>query len=205
MQKRTFLRSLSGLAAVAVAGAVNLHPARSFAAEASAAATASPAKRRIAFVYFSKTGHTASVAAAARAMTGCDVFEVKTVKPYPAEYGPTTEVVKEELEKGVEREIIAPKLSLADYDVVCLRTPTWWHHVAMPLQTWIKSQNFTDKLVLTCNTHGGGGLMHTREDFEKLLGNSGAKLGTHLTVFGDVAEDDADVRQWLAENGLIGK
>ena len=28
--------------------------------------------------------------------------------------------------------------------------------------------------------------MHTREDFEKLLKDSGAKLGTHLTVYGSV-------------------
>ena len=158
--------------------------------------------RRIVFVYFSRTGHTASVAAAVQAMTGCDAFEVKTVKPYPEEYTPTTKIVKEELEKGIVRELQPLPVDLSKYDVVCLGTPTWWHHVAMPLQTWIKSQNFSGKLVLTCNTHGGGGLMHTREDFEKLLKDSGARLGTHLTVQGGVDKDDGEVLAWLKENGL---
>lgn len=67
----------------------------------SAAATTntSSAKPRLAVVYFSKSGNTESVAKAVQAMTGADIFEVKTVKPYPEAYKPTTEIVKEELEK----------------------------------------------------------------------------------------------------------
>lgn len=59
----------------------------------------SSAKPRLAVVYFSKGGNTESVAKAVQAMTGADIFEVKTVKPYPEAYKPTTEIVKEELEK----------------------------------------------------------------------------------------------------------
>lgn len=39
------------------------------------------AKMRVAVVYFSRSGNTASVAKAVQAMTGADIFEVKTVKP----------------------------------------------------------------------------------------------------------------------------
>ena len=196
MQKRHFLKTLAGVVAAGSFG-------RSFAADEAKTESGAKFGRRIAVVYFSKTGNTASVARAVRAMTGADVFEVKTVKPYPEEYRPTTEIVKEELEKGIIREIAPLDVDLAKYDAVLLATPTWWHHAAMPLQTWVKAQNFTGKLVLTCNTHGGGGLMHTREDFEKLLAGSGAKLGTHLTVYGGVDEDDSDVRRWLIQNGLL--
>ncbi len=196
MQKRHFLKTLAGVAAAGSFG-------RSFAADEAKTESGAKVGRRIAVVYFSKTGNTASVARAVRAMTGADVFEVKTVKPYPEEYRRTTEIVKEELEKGIIREIAPLDVDLAKVDAVVLATPTWWHHAAMPLQTWVKVQNFSGKLVLTCNTHGGGGLMHTREDFEKLLAGSGAKLGTHLTVYGGVDEDDSDVRRWLAQNGLL--
>lgn len=197
MQKRTFLKSLSGLL---VANMVSNSHSASLASEQTGETKNS---KRMAFVYFSKTGNTASLAAAAQAMTGCDVFEVKTVKPYPSEYRPTTEIVKDELEKGVIRELQPLQVDLTKYEVIALGTPTWWHHVAMPLQTWIKSQEFKGKLVLTANTHGGGGLMHTREDFEKLLKDSGAKLGTHLTVYGSVKKNDRDVRNWLKENGML--
>ena len=176
------------------------------AAKADDGAPAAPVPRSC-VVWFSRTGHTRRVADAIRAVSGAKPFEIKLSDPtrYSDEYRKATKEVLAEIERGVKPEIEAQSVPVDDFDVFFIGTPTWWHHVAMPLQTWIKSQDFKGKLVLTCNTHGGGGLMHTREDFEKLLGNSGATLGTHLTVFGDVAEDDADVRQWLAENGLIGK
>ena len=134
-------------------------------------------------------------------MTGAALFRIETVEPYPESYGPATEIVKDELERGVIRPIRPLVFNPADYDVVVLATPTWWHHAAMPLQTWIRSVDLSSKKILTANTHGGGGLMHTREDFEALL--AGRRLGTHLTVYGAVNPQDANVRSWLEENGCL--
>ena len=145
-------------------------------------------RRRIAVVYFTKTGNTKSLAEAVRHMTG-------------ASYGSATEIVKDELQRGVIRPIRPLAFNPDDYDVVVLATPTWWHHAAMPLQTWIRSVDLSAKKILTANTHGGGGLMHTREDFEALL--AGRRLGTHLTVYGAVRPQDAKVRSWLEENGCL--
>ena len=96
---------------VALSGcAMTLNPA------ARAAETQVPENtRRIAVVYFSKTGNTRKVAETIRALTGADLYEVTTKEPYPEEYGPTTEIVKEEIEKGIEREIVAPKMDLSKY------------------------------------------------------------------------------------------
>ena len=123
---------------------------------------ASADNRRIAVVYFTKTGNTKSLAEAVRHMTGAALFRVETVEPYPESYGPATEIVKDELERGVIRPIRPLAFNPADYDVVVLATPTWWHHAAMPLQTWIRSVDLSAKKILTANTHGGGDLMHTR-------------------------------------------
>lgn len=64
--------------------------------------------------------------------------------------------------------------------------------------TAIRSVDLSGKKILTANTHGGGDLMHTREDFEALL--AGRRLGTHLTIYGAVTQQDAKVRSWLEEN-----
>lgn len=196
MQKRTFCQALGAL----IFGGFIM-------TRQSVAATTntSSAKPRLAVVYFSKSGNTESVAKAVQAMTGADIFEVKTVKPYPEAYKPTTEIVKEELEKNITREVHPIDIDLSKYDVVVLATPTWWHHTAMPLQTWARAQNFSGKLVITCNSHGGGGLMHTREDFEKILKPTGARLGTHLTVEGSVHTNSKEVRNWLIANGVLAK
>lgn len=195
MQKRRLFTSAALAVAALGCGAVPVpHILQS--AEAASANT-----RRIAVVYFTKSGNTQSLAEAVRAMTGADLYRIETIEPYLDSYGPATEVVKDELERGIIRPIKPLAVNLALYDVIVLATPTWWHHVAMPLQTWIKSVDLSGKQILTANTHGGGGLMETRRDFETLL--AGKNLGTHLTVYGGVRPQDNRVRNWLTENGCL--
>lgn len=195
MQKRRLFTSAALAVAALGCGAV-LVPHILQSAEAASANT-----RRIAVVYFTKSGNTQSLAEAVRAMTGADLYRIETIEPYPDSYGPATEVVKDELERKIIRPIKPLAVNLALYDVIVLATPTWWHHVAMPLQTWIKSVDLSGKQILTANTHGGGGLMETRRDFETLL--AGKNLGTHLTVYGGVRPQDNRVRSWLMENGCL--
>ena len=195
MQKRRLFTSAVLAVAALGCGAVPV-PQILQSAEAASANT-----RRIAVVYFTKSGNTQSLAEAVRAMTGADLYCVETIEPYPNSYGPATEVVKDELERGIIRPIKPLAVNLSLYDVIVLATPTWWHHVAMPLQTWIKSVDLSGKQILTANTHGGGGLMETRRDFETLL--AGKNLGTHLTVYGGVRPQDNRVRSWLTENGCL--
>lgn len=133
MQKRRLFTSAALAVAALGCGAV-LVPHILQSAEAASANT-----RRIAVVYFTKSGNTQSLAEAVRAMTGADLYRIETIEPYPDSYGPATEVVKDELERKIIRPIKPLAVNLALYDVIVLATPTWWHHVAMPLQTWIKS------------------------------------------------------------------
>ena len=196
MQKRNFLKALGSVTFAALASGAGL------------SARASDARApRILFVYVTRTGHTESIGKAVRHQLGdaarVDYLRVRTVEPYPSEYKPMTQVVKAEREQGIERKITAPAVNLKDYDVVILGTPTWWHHVAQPLATWIEGAAFDGQQVLTCNSHGGGGLMHTREDFEALLAKQNVRVGTQLTVYADVLEDDGEVKDWLAANGLL--
>lgn len=186
MQKRVFLQGLGAM---------------TFLGSSLVARAQSAAKTKIAVVYFSKTGHTESVAKSVAHFTGADLFAVHTVEPYPEEYRATTGIVKKELEENVHRAIQPVAIDLTNYGTIVLGTPTWWHHVAMPLQTWIGSVDLKAKFIVTFNTHGGGGIMQTRDDFEKLLPNQ--RLGTHFTVFGGVEEDSEQVRQWLFENKLL--
>lgn len=195
MQKRRLFTSAALAVAALGCGAVPV-PQILQSAEVASANT-----RRIAVVYFTKSGNTQSLAEAVRAMTGADLYRVETIEPYPDSYGPAAEVVKDELERKIIRPIKPLAINLAHYDVIVLATPTWWHHVAMPLQTWIKSVDLSGKKILTANTHGGGGLMETRRDFETLL--AGKNLGTHLTVYGGVRPQDNRVRSWLTENGCL--
>lgn len=158
-------------------------------------------EKKILVVYFSKTNHTKNVAETISRLTGADLLRVDVVEPYPEAYRATTEVVKKELEENIIRKIKAPSVDLSKYDVIVFGTPTWWHHVSMPLQTWIKENSFKGKTVATYNTDGGGGTMHTEEDFQKLL--KGNKLLPHMTIFGSNDDQTAELSKWLKEINLI--
>ena len=132
MQKRRLLASAALAVTALGCGAASL----SRTAGAAESPKQAPAdNRRIAVVYFTKTGNTKSLAEAVRHMTGAALFRVETVEPYPESYGSATEIVKDELQRGVIRPIRPLAFNPDDYDVVVLATPTWWHHAAMPLQT----------------------------------------------------------------------
>lgn len=73
----------------------------------------------------------------------------------------------------------------------------------MPLQTWIKAHPMQGKTIATYNTDGGGGTMHTREDFEALL--KGNKLLPHFTIFGTTDDETPAVSKWLKEISLLDK
>lgn len=186
INRRTF--TLFSMCAAAVSGLANAQAAK---------------KPTILVVYFSKTNHTKNIADAIARLTDAGELRVEVVKPYPEAYRPTTQIVKEELEKSIVREIKAPDVDLSKYDVIVFGTPTWWHHVAMPLQTWIKSHPIQGKTIATYNTDGGGGTMHTREDFEALL--KGNKLLPHFTIFGTTDDETPAVSKWLTEIGLLNK
>lgn len=75
------------------------------------------AQHRIAVVYFSKDNYnTKTVADAVRHFTQAEVYRVETVEPYPEQYTATTEVVKKEIEAGIERELKPLAIDLSQYD-----------------------------------------------------------------------------------------
>lgn len=80
MQKRRLLASAALAVTALGCGAASL----SRTAGAAESPKQAPAdNRRIAVVYFTKTGNTKSLAEAVRHMTGAALFRVETVEPYP--------------------------------------------------------------------------------------------------------------------------
>lgn len=162
-------------------------------------ASSAYATSRVAVVYYSKSGiNTKSVADAVKHFTNADLYRIEVEEPYPEEYTATTEVVKKEIENGIFRPIKKLDINLNNYDAIVIASPTWWHHIAGPVETWIRSVDLKGKQVLPATTHGGGGIMETNKDFQRLLPQS--KLGTQLVIFGRVDEDSSEVHDWLVQN-----
>lgn len=88
LSKREFLKAVVGL--TTLVGTYS-----SLAKEA----TQFPMKRT-AIVYYSHSGNTRTVASRLSALTAVPVFEIVPQTPYPNAYRPTTNQVREEMQKG---------------------------------------------------------------------------------------------------------
>lgn len=73
-----------------------------------------------------KYGYTELLAKQIAESTGSELWRIEPEKAYPAKYDPTTDVVMDELKKGIVRKVKgAPDFS--NYDTIFVGVPVWWH------------------------------------------------------------------------------
>lgn len=132
-----------------------------------------------------------------------DLFEIKTVKPYPKEYRPATEAAKQEKEENARPEIVGELPDLSKYDVVFLGYPIWWSDMPMPVYTFLDRENFTGKIILPFCTHEGSGLSDTQRsiaDVTKADVREGFALQGHIAQKSP-EEARTALYEWMSKQG----
>jgi flavodoxin len=147
-------RNLLKLTAAALLGgaAISLLP-HPLSAHSAATATGST---KVLVVYYSLTGNTKSIAEMIRGKTGGDIFEIETVKKYPADRPGTTKEAKMELEKGELPALKKSPPDMSSYDLILVGSPVWWYTVSTPVMRFLTQANFAGKKVSAFCTHEGG-------------------------------------------------
>ena len=159
-------------------------------------AAGQPEQPKSLIVYFTRSGHTKSVANDIHKKMGGDLVEIEVVNPYPADYHETTEVAKKEQKENARPPIKTRIPNLDQYDVIFLGYPNWWSSMPMPVYTFIEENKLDGKTIAPFVTHGGGGLGHSIEDLKKLAPHS--KILKPLAVSGNIADRaEHDVLNWL--------
>lgn len=154
-------------------------------------------------VGYIKKGNTKILAEMIAERTHGDIFEIKTVKSYPKEYRPATEVAKQEKEEHARPEIVGELPDLSKYDVVFLGYPIWWSDLPMPVYTFLEGENFAGKTILPFCTHEGSGLSGTDRtiaDTTKTEVKDGFVLRGHIA---QNSPDDARsaLYEWMEKQG----
>jgi len=132
-----------------------------------------------------------------------DLFEIKTVKPYPKEYRPATEAAKQEKEENARPEIVGEPPDLSKYDVVFLGYPIWWSDMPMPVYTFLDRENFVGKIILPFCTHEGSGLSDTQRsiaDVTKADVREGFALQGHIAQKSP-EEARTALYEWMSKQG----
>ncbi len=179
--------------------------------------TDSKTPNKILVVYFSRTGDNYEVGNIEKGNThimadiiaetlGADTFEIKPVKPYPADYKECTEVAKEELAANARPAISGKVTNWQDYDTVFLGYPIWWSELPMPVYTFLESYDWNRKTIIPFCTSAGDVLTGKEDNITKYA--KGAKLREGLGIRGKRAQDNldsvkADVTKWLKNLGFV--
>ncbi len=113
-------------------------------------------RTKMLIIYYSFSGNTKYIAEKIREKTGGDVFEIETVKTYPAEYSALTEEAKRELQTDDLPALKKSPPVMSSYDLILVGGPVWWYTVPTPVMSFLRQADFAGKKVSAFCTHEGG-------------------------------------------------
>ena len=162
-------------------------------------------------VYYSRTGEnyavgniaegtTAIVAKMIAAKTGADLFEIKTVKQYAADYTECTEEAKREFQENARPEILGDVADFEQYDTIYVGYPIWWGVPPMCVFTFFEKHDWKGKTVKPFATHEGSGLGSSVRAIRKAL--PGATVTDGLAIYGHTAQNDRPAAQAAVDGWL---
>lgn len=143
-------------------------------------------------------GNTEVVAKKIQELTGSDLFEIDTVKPYPKDYTETTNVAMDEKRKNARPGLTKVVDGMDAYEVIYLGYPNWWGTFPMAVCTFLESYDFSGKTIIPYCTHEGSGLGSSERDIKKLCPT--AKLLPGLAIRGrSVKNAEGMLKSWLSQ------
>ena len=159
-----------------------------------------PNGKKMLVVYFSWGGTTQRMAQQIANLTGADLFRIEPVVPYPTEYTPCTEVALEERDTDARPAIVATVENWADYDMVFIGCPVWWHTAPMIINTFSESYDFKDKTVVPFCTYAATYRDETLARIVELTPDA-----THLTGEGLTSGriNEQTIATWLRNIGIV--
>jgi flavodoxin len=152
--------------------------------------------------YFSWGGNTREIAKQIQQQTGGDLFEIKTVKPYPTDYNECIDVAKKEQQVNARPALADTVKNFTAYDVIFVGYPNWWGTMPQALFTFLEAYDFSGKTIVPFCTHGGGIWGRSLNDLKKLRPDATVLEG--LAISGNlVRRSKDDVVKWLQKIGII--
>ena len=144
-------------------------------------------------------GNTEVVAKMIQVIVGGDLFEIKTVKTYPAGYDETTKVAKDELRSNARPELTEKVKYMDEYDIIYLGYPNWWSTFPMAVSTFLESYDFSGKTIIPFCTHEGSGLGRSEQDIKKLCPKANLLQGLAI-LGGSASSADNLVQSWIKKH-----
>lgn len=153
-------------------------------------------------VYYSASGNTERVAKDIAEAAGADLFEIVPTEVYTSEdlnwTNPDSRVSREHDDESL-RDVPLTTTEVPDwdsYDTVFIGYPIWWGIAAWPVDTFVKSNDFTGKTVIPFATSSSSGMGQSGSLLADMAGTGEWQEGQRFSS--GVSSDD--VQSW--GNGL---
>jgi len=158
--------------------------------------------KKILVAYFSHSGNTRAVAYDICKKTGADIFEIKTVNPYPEDYHTVVDIAKKELNNDVRPALKSVVKDIKQYDIIFIGYPNWWTTYPQAVKVFLSKYDFAGKTIIPFCTHEGSGLGISVDDLKKICPKSIVEQG--IAIRGSNARhSDKDIEVWLKKLKLL--
>jgi flavodoxin len=165
--------------------------------------------RKILVAYFSWSGNAKSLAEQVAAETGGELFEIKTVNPYPDNYDDCIDVAKKEQNSNARPALQGALPDIAQYNTIFLCYPNWWGTLPMAVFTFLESIDVSGKTIYPLVTHGGSRFGSSLDDMKKIAPQAAIGEGLSISSFDKepnnpptVKTPKSEVSQWLSKIGF---
>ena len=148
---------------------------------------------KTAFVYFSASGTTEYMAKNAAEAMGAGIFEIQPVLKYTEadlnwhDIKSLTTIECNDPKSRPEIKAVVSAASttafdISGYDTIVLCYPIWWAYAPKIIYTFVESQNWKGKKLITLCTSGGSGLGRSGSDLAKFAKGADFKGGKDFTL-----------------------
>ena len=162
---------------------------------------------KTAFVYFSATGATERMAKNAAEAMGADILEIQPVHKYTDadlnwrdKKSLTTIECNDPKNRPAIKFVVSTSsnktFDISSYDTIVVCYPIWWSYAPKIVYTFVESQNWNGKNMITLCTSGGSGLGRSGSDLAKFAKGADFKGGKDFT-----RGSGADVKKYI--EGLL--
>ena len=149
-----------------------------------------------------KVGNTEIVVNGMKDMIDADTFKIEMKEPYSPDYMTCIDEAKKDLRAKARPELVSMPEDIDGYDTVILAYPNYWGTMPMAVFTFLEQFDFSGKTILPLCTNEGSGMGSSVRDIKKACPGADVKAGLPITG-SDASNAASQVRQWLADNGLV--
>lgn len=141
-------------------------------------------------------GNTELAANMIQELTGADIFQIKPVIEYSADYDECTKEAQRDKRANARPEFKNAPKDIAEYDTIYIGYPNYWGTMPMHVWTFLEKYDFTGKIMKPFCTHEGSGLGSSERDIQKLCPDAKTQKGIAIPGT-DVNRAKGAIEKWV--------